>query len=216
MATMPAPLRHWACSRRSVPNSIAPARIPPIFWPPWKENFDAASTHRPGEERRTSTKLRRQRPGARPCTPTRRRSPRHGGTTWRRSSIQGRSLVSPSRPTGVIALIYSISMPCVPGSNARRFGLQALVMADGRASPSSVPWHWPLQVGVPAGAEGAGILATLREAQDHRTWVADLSQCFTVGERARRLRPIDSGADRGGANPRTGSDAHSRQLHCLP
>ncbi len=61
-------------------------------------------------------------------------------------------------------------------------GLQALVTADGYASLARPRWHWPLQVGVPTGAEGAAVLATLRQAQGRRSWVADLSRCFTVGD----------------------------------
>ena len=61
-------------------------------------------------------------------------------------------------------------------------GAQALVLDDGRASLARPRWHWPLEVGVPAGAEGAGILAALLEAQRARSWVAELARCFTVGE----------------------------------
>jgi hypothetical protein len=60
-------------------------------------------------------------------------------------------------------------------------GLQALVMADGHASLSSARWHWPLRVGVPAGAQGAETLATLRDARNGRSWVADLARCYEVG-----------------------------------
>ncbi len=61
-------------------------------------------------------------------------------------------------------------------------GAQALVLDDGRASLARPRWHWPLEVGVPAGAEGARILAALLEAQRARSWVAELARCFTVGE----------------------------------
>ena len=64
----------------------------------------------------------------------------------------------------------------------RDVGLQALILADGSPSAVGARWHWPLRVGVPAGKEGAGILATLRKAQQSETWVAELSQCFTVGD----------------------------------
>ncbi len=64
----------------------------------------------------------------------------------------------------------------------RDVGLQALILADGIPSAVGARWHWPLRVGVPAGKEGAGILATLRKAQQSETWVAELSQCFTVGD----------------------------------
>ena len=49
--------------------------------------------------------------------------------------------------------------------NHRDNGLQALLVADGRASLARARWHWPLQVGAVAGAEGDGILATLRKAR---------------------------------------------------
>ncbi|HET9023279.1 MAG TPA: hypothetical protein VFN64_01830, partial [Burkholderiaceae bacterium] len=63
-----------------------------------------------------------------------------------------------------------------------RSGVQALVLDDGRAGPARPRWHWPLQVGVPAGADGAGLLTALGEAQRGRSWVAELARCFTVGE----------------------------------
>jgi hypothetical protein len=63
-----------------------------------------------------------------------------------------------------------------------RSGVQALVLDDGRGTLARPQWHWPLQVGVPAGAEGAGVLAALREAQRGRSWVAELARCFTVGD----------------------------------
>ncbi len=66
--------------------------------------------------------------------------------------------------------------------NRQDIGLQALVMADGHADRSSTRWHWPLRVGVAAGAQGAEILAKLREAQNGRSWVADLARCYTVGD----------------------------------
>jgi len=59
--------------------------------------------------------------------------------------------------------------------------LQALLVADGRASLAPARWHWPLRVGTAAGAEGDGILATLRQARFHKSWVAQLSQCYAVG-----------------------------------
>jgi hypothetical protein len=60
-------------------------------------------------------------------------------------------------------------------------GLDALVLANLREGPARVAWHWPLQVGVPAGAEHAGILADLRAAQGQKSWSEHLSRCFTVG-----------------------------------
>lgn len=65
--------------------------------------------------------------------------------------------------------------------NHRETGLQALLVADGRASLSRARWHWPLQVGAVAGAAGDGILATLRKARADKSWVAQLSQCYAVG-----------------------------------
>jgi len=65
--------------------------------------------------------------------------------------------------------------------NHRDNGLQALLVADGRASLARARWHWPLQVGTVAGAEGDAILATLRQARSQKSWVAQLSQCYTVG-----------------------------------
>lgn len=60
--------------------------------------------------------------------------------------------------------------------------LQALVVADGQASPPRLRWHWPLRVGVPAGAESTEILSALHAAQASRSWVAELSRCYTVGD----------------------------------
>jgi hypothetical protein len=65
--------------------------------------------------------------------------------------------------------------------NHRESGLQALLVADGRASLARARWHWPLQVGAVAGAEGVGILTALRKARSDKAWVAQLSQCYTVG-----------------------------------
>jgi hypothetical protein len=65
--------------------------------------------------------------------------------------------------------------------NHRDNGLQALLVADGRASLAQARWHWPLQVGTVAGVEGDAILATLRQARSQKSWVAQLSQCYTVG-----------------------------------
>lgn len=65
--------------------------------------------------------------------------------------------------------------------NHRDNELQALLVADGRATMSPARWHWPLRVGTTAGAEGERILATLRQASHDIAWVAQLSQCYTVG-----------------------------------
>jgi hypothetical protein len=64
----------------------------------------------------------------------------------------------------------------------RDVGLQALMLADGNQGAVGARWHWPLRVGVPAGKECAAILATLRRARQGEAWVAELSQCFTVGD----------------------------------
>lgn len=60
-------------------------------------------------------------------------------------------------------------------------GLDALVLADSRGSETRVAWHWPLRVGVLAGAEYGGTLVDLRAAQGQLSWSAHLSRCFTVG-----------------------------------
>jgi len=65
--------------------------------------------------------------------------------------------------------------------NHRDNGLQALLVADGRASLARARWHWPLQVGTMAGVEGDAILATLRQARSDESWVRQLSDCYTVG-----------------------------------
>ena len=64
----------------------------------------------------------------------------------------------------------------------RDVGLQAFVLADGRECEAGARWHWPLRVGVPAGKECASILDTLRKAQQREAWIAELSQCFAVGD----------------------------------
>lgn len=63
-----------------------------------------------------------------------------------------------------------------------RSGVQALVQDDGGGSRARSQWHWPLQVGVPVGNEGAVVLAGLREAQRGRSWVGELARCFAVGD----------------------------------
>jgi hypothetical protein len=63
----------------------------------------------------------------------------------------------------------------------REVGLDALVIADSRVGETGVAWHWPLQIGVPAGAQSASTLADLRAAQGQHSWSEQLSRCFTVG-----------------------------------
>ena len=61
-------------------------------------------------------------------------------------------------------------------------GLDALVLAElpaDRRGP--VAWHWPLRVGVPAGAEQADIQAAVRSAQAEAWWIRRLCESYAVG-----------------------------------
>jgi hypothetical protein len=60
-------------------------------------------------------------------------------------------------------------------------GLDALVLSEPSAQRAGVAWHWPVRVGVPAGAGDSAMLAALRFARADAFWVRHLSVFYAVG-----------------------------------